>query len=359
MKYQDGEIVFDTHLEALNRGLAQWGVESELSVSPQTPPAMGVEVSPGVAKLNQTEFSFAAATPVSISPADPDYPRKDTVVLDHTGAIRAIKGTPAPAEPAGKAGIFTYKPKPPDLPDVAIPLAEIWIGAGATKIEADDITDRRHIVKHYITAQDLASNIDASGKGFNADKVDGKHAADFMPTVPGAKGDMIYHDGAKWATLYRPTTKKWLRHPGGATPPVWDDLPPVYADIKTLAYVGTGKTVTQTSETLQDSASPADPYTGLQPQTLIYEVSNPPGSTVWLYARALLRYDDLTTDLIHSVTLGEGSAEAYDFPTQYIAGKFTTLKKITQVQLTAWVSATPAVGYEPSVTLKKVAGYQY
>jgi len=293
VKYQDGEIVFDTHLEALLRGLAQWGVQEGLSVSPQTPPAMEVVVSPGVAKINQVEFSFASSTSVSISPADPDYPRKDTVVLDYTGAIRAVKGTPAPAEPAGKVGIFTYKPKPPDLPDVAVPLAEVWVNAGVTEIKDADITDRRHIVKHYITGADLAPGVIA------------------------------------------------------------------LADIRTHAYAGVEKTVTQTSETLQDSAVPADPYTALQPQALIYEANNPAGSGVWLYSRVLLLYDDLTTNEIYYLTLGEGSVEAYDFPTQYIAGKFSTEKRIKQVQLTSWVSAAPAAGYEPSVTLKKVAGFQY
>jgi len=159
VRFVDGEIVFDTHLEALLRGLAQWGVQEGLSVSPQTPPTMILEVSPGVAKLNQVEFSFDAVTQVSISAADPDYPRKDVVILDHTGAIRAIKGEPAPAEPAGKVGVFTYRPRPPDFPDVATPLAEVWVGAGVTKIEEANITDRRHLIKHHITGADVIGGL--------------------------------------------------------------------------------------------------------------------------------------------------------------------------------------------------------
>jgi len=41
---------------------------------------------------------------------------------------------------------------------------------------------------------------------------------------PGEAGDMIYHNGAAWTALKAPAEEKWLRHPGGATAPVWSDL---------------------------------------------------------------------------------------------------------------------------------------
>jgi len=41
----------------------------------------------------------------------------------------------------------------------------------------------------------------------------------------GEAGDMIYHNGTKWTALKAPATEKWLKHPGGAVPPEWADVP--------------------------------------------------------------------------------------------------------------------------------------
>jgi len=358
MRYQDGEIVFDSHLEGLLRGVQQWGVVEGLSVSPHG--GMLLDVSPGIAKLNEEVFTFDTVTELSLPPADASYPRKDVVILDGTGTIRPLIGTPAQPEPYGKTGVFTYSPKPPDFPDVAIPLAEVWVGAAVTEITSADITDRRHFIKHYITAEDLAHSIDASGIGFNADKLDGKDAVDFMSVIPGEHGDMIYHDAEKWTRLPRPAEERWLKHPGGAVAPTWESLPPTgITAIKTYGRTGAEHDVTETEETLKDEATAQDTYTNLMPMCIVYEGSNPSGSGTYLSLRAELVQDEIALSTIHETVIGEGSAESFDLPVTFFAREFWTLYGIKSVRLYARVGATPPAGYEPKAKLSKVYGWQY
>ena len=147
MKFRDGEIVFDTHLEAFWRAHQQSGVLSGLEVVPTDPPSMDVIVKAGSAKVFGTSVSKASDTQISIPAADPSYPRKDFVILKSDGTIEVVSGSPAAVEPSGRTGIYTRRPAPPDIPDDCIILAEIWVPAGASAISSDDITDRRILIK--------------------------------------------------------------------------------------------------------------------------------------------------------------------------------------------------------------------
>jgi len=108
---------------------------------------MKVIVKAGKARINGAEIAIDSDREVQIAAADPSYPRKDWIVLKSDGTLEDLTGTPAFPEPSGATGIYTYSPAPPDLPDGCIPLAEIWVPAGATEIVADDITDRRILLK--------------------------------------------------------------------------------------------------------------------------------------------------------------------------------------------------------------------
>lgn len=165
MRYQDGEIVFDTHLEALLEAHKQNGVVQGLEVTPSSPPNNQVHVGTGKANVNYTRVEKTSTTDLTINPS-PTYPRKDIVVMEPSGAISVVQGTAEPAQPSDRTGIYTARPKPPDIPTGAIILAEIWVSPGPSAvIGAGDITDRRVIVKHQIRSDDLAEPIGGGGGG--------------------------------------------------------------------------------------------------------------------------------------------------------------------------------------------------
>jgi hypothetical protein len=104
---------------------------------------LDVNVADGEILFDGTVTSVAAQT-VTLSAADPDDPRKDVVYLDGTGTAQVAEGTPAPALPSGERDRKTFQPSPPDLSATdAVPVAEVWVGAGVTSLSSGDIRDRR------------------------------------------------------------------------------------------------------------------------------------------------------------------------------------------------------------------------
>jgi len=95
-------------------------------------------------------------------------PRKDVVFIDGDGSAQLSQGTPAPAKPAGETGRDTFQPAPNDFADIdAVVLAEVFVPAGATAVDAANISDRR-------VPSELAQGIDlpddtAIGFGDNDD----------------------------------------------------------------------------------------------------------------------------------------------------------------------------------------------
>jgi len=78
----------------------------------------------------------------------------------------------------------------------------------------------------------------------------------------GDAGDMIYHNGTKWTALDRPATEKWLKHPGGAVPPEWADVPAAsFLDLTDTptSYAGQGEMLVRvkaTEDGLEFTAAP-------------------------------------------------------------------------------------------------------
>jgi len=141
MSYQDGWIVFDSDLNKLLQTAKATCVLSGLSVSAKS--GMTVTVASGLALIDGAAVYLEADTDVTLSAADATYPRKDIIVIDNEGTVSAITGTAESASPSGETGPRTSRPKPPDIPDGSILLAEIWVAAGVTSITSADITDRR------------------------------------------------------------------------------------------------------------------------------------------------------------------------------------------------------------------------
>ena len=117
------------------------GDGGELAVSASDPPAMTVKVATGTAMVQGRFCENDAALTLSVPAAHATYPRIDRVVVrlnaspGRTIDILVKKGTPAPS------------PVPPGLtrtPETwELSLAQISVAAGATMVQAANITDER------------------------------------------------------------------------------------------------------------------------------------------------------------------------------------------------------------------------
>jgi hypothetical protein len=117
------------------------GDGNELAVSASDPPAMTVKVATGTAMVQGRFCENDAALTLSVPAAHATYPRIDRVVVrlnaspGRTIDILVKKGTPAPS------------PVPPGLtrtPETwELSLAQISVPAGATMVQAANITDER------------------------------------------------------------------------------------------------------------------------------------------------------------------------------------------------------------------------
>ena len=117
------------------------GDGGELAVSASDPPAMTVKVATGTAMVQGRFCENDAALTLSVPAADTTYARIDRVVVRLNASpgrvidILVKKGTPAPS------------PVPPGLtrtPETwELSLAQIFVAAGATMVQAANITDER------------------------------------------------------------------------------------------------------------------------------------------------------------------------------------------------------------------------
>jgi parallel beta-helix repeat protein len=169
--FQDGQAIqaLDQNVEALAK--AGYAIVSGLKVEVDTGNLGSgndtLLVNSGDISVGSTIESFVQSN-LSIGAAD-DKPRKDLVVFDPSLAdgneIMVIEGTPDDPEPAGQTREFTEQPSPPTLAQSVswifsgsdiplIPLAEIWIPAGATSIASADVMDRRQPVGYETTVID-------------------------------------------------------------------------------------------------------------------------------------------------------------------------------------------------------------
>jgi len=121
-------------------------------------------------------------------------------------------------------------------------------------------------------------------------------------------------------------------------------------------YAGTAKTVTETTPTLKDEVIPLADRVSLIPMVVKYSASNPAGSGVTLYVVLRAVYTDTTTTDIDSRSLAEGESVDVVVNGEALYDLLTDGKVLQKIQLLAYCSAVPTTGYEPTVTLTRVAG---
>jgi len=136
---------------------------SEAAVTPGSS-SLTVDVAgaPSGVRLGGPAESFSGETGVSLPSPDPDQPRKVLVYLGGGGNVQVFGGDPADPVPSGEIRTKTGVPTLPIPAAGFLPLAEVWMPAGATDITASDIFSRRMPFEQ------------GQGSGLNADLLRGK-----------------------------------------------------------------------------------------------------------------------------------------------------------------------------------------
>jgi len=164
---------------------------------------------------------------------------------------------------------------------------------------------------------------------------------DLEPATDGVR--MLGRDTRRWKNVY--TSQ--------------DVVIPASYNILGRSFSGTAKTVTETTMTLKDSVSSTSPKNVLYPLYIYVSADNPAGSTVTLVVTIRLVFSDGTERDLDSFTVIEGQTASYDYSSHTIAQKFKDGVGVTGVRLYAYVSATPVTGYEPTVKIERVVGFQF
>lgn len=146
--YLDLARLTSSDLDAITRGIRGEGVVSGCEVSAQSPVASGVDVAPGVARVNGVEVSVSAG-PLSLSAASPAQPRLDVVAVNVAGNAIVVVGAPSGDPVVG-------------LPDDVVPLALVLRPAANDTVAANQIVDKRVLVERrwrFVHAQIAAAAV--------------------------------------------------------------------------------------------------------------------------------------------------------------------------------------------------------
>lgn len=122
--------IFSTDIDILVAGIGGSGVVSGCAVTAQGSPDMTLAVASGSVIIAGTTATVTGAN-VTITTANATNPRIDLVVVDNSGALSVTAGTAA------------VNPAVPAIPASSIVLAMVYVPAGDTAIQTNQITDKR------------------------------------------------------------------------------------------------------------------------------------------------------------------------------------------------------------------------
>ena len=144
MGFSNSNIIFSNDLNSVLEGFKGNGVLYGLAVSAGV--GMQVSVALGKAFANGQIIIKTGATTVAIDASHATLPRKDIIVMNSSGTISVVSGSPSAAIPASQTQLNTYQPIAPNIPPNYIVLAEIWVPAAAVSILDSYISDKRIIL---------------------------------------------------------------------------------------------------------------------------------------------------------------------------------------------------------------------
>ena len=167
---------------------------SEAAVTPGSS-SLTVDVAgaPSGARLGGSAESFSGETGVTLPSPDSTDPRKALVYLDSSGTVQTLGGTPAAAEPSGDVRAKTGVPTVPIPAFDILPLAEVWLPAGASDITSSDIFSRRMPFSQ------------GPGSGLNADLVRGKRLNKPPLYGDGSDGEIVVSNNTTDSGMYHTT----------------------------------------------------------------------------------------------------------------------------------------------------------
>ena len=167
---------------------------SEAAVTPGSS-SLTVDVAgaPSGARLGGPAESFSGETGVTLPSPDSTDPRKALVYLDSSGTVQTLGGTPAAAEPSGDVRAKTGVPTVPIPAFDFLPLAEVWLPAGASDITSSDIFSRRMPFSQ------------GSGSGLNADLVRGERLSNPPLYGDGSDGEIVVSNNTTDSGMYHTT----------------------------------------------------------------------------------------------------------------------------------------------------------
>lgn len=138
-------------VDILVAGFAGTGVVSGCAVTAQGSPSMVLSVSSGEAAVLNVPFDVIGDD-VTVDTADGTNPRFDLVVVDDTGTLAVVEGTPAPAPSPTEPG-----PVFPAIPADSVVLAAVRVPATDTTISTGQITDKRVMLTPQLTVASSGS----------------------------------------------------------------------------------------------------------------------------------------------------------------------------------------------------------
>ena len=167
---------------------------SEAAVTPGSS-SLTVDVAgaPSGVRLGGPAESFSGETGVTLPSPDSTDPRKALVYLDSSGTVQTLGGTPAAAEPSGDVRAKTGVPTVPIPAFDFLPLAEVWLPAGASDITSSDIFSRRMPFSQ------------GSGSGLNADLVRGERLSKPPLYGDGSDGEIVVSNNTTDSGMYHTT----------------------------------------------------------------------------------------------------------------------------------------------------------
>ena len=170
---EDGEIVFDIDINAMEQALKGTGWTTGWAVTPVSG-QLKVSVAEGSGRSEGTVKSTTGATEIALDAAHATYPRKDLIVYDASAsALGKVTGIPAAIDPLGATNPRKMKvPKPPDLGESTdIIIACVYVPANCTDADECTIIDKRVALPFGsdISDADAAVGDVKSGKTFYAE----------------------------------------------------------------------------------------------------------------------------------------------------------------------------------------------
>ena len=168
---------YSADVDILAAGHGGIGVKSGCAVSAQGTPNMTVAVASGTIYVDAvgTEVSVGAGN-VTIAAADATNPRIDLISASPVGVKTVTAGTPAAA------------PKTPDLPSGHVGLAFVYVPATDTAIAANQIVDKRVILREHPGAAEVPGTFVVGWDGGLAAPASGSYQdviAPFAGTITG------------------------------------------------------------------------------------------------------------------------------------------------------------------------------